>query len=62
MKRKLSWDKLSIILSLLVTLFLHNYVNQSRGYVAFGGECLLPVLAILVVILHKEFEEVRALK
>jgi len=37
-------------------------VNQSRGYVAFGGECLLPVLAILVVILHKEFEEVRALK
>lgn len=47
-----------IIATIILTPMAINYANEIRGYEAFGGECLLPMLGFLIIlIIETIFEE-----
>ena len=52
---------LVIIGTIILTILSINYANKLRGYQAYGGEYLIPVLGLLVVLvietIYEESEE-----
>lgn len=52
---------LVIIGTIILTILSINYANKLRGYPAYGGEYLIPVLGLLVVLvietIYEESEE-----
>lgn len=49
MKKLRIIEALIIIIPILLTPLLIDYVTEIRGYVAYGGEYLLPFLGVLIV-------------
>ena len=43
-------ELLVIIATIILTILSINYANKLRGYQAYGGEYLIPVLGLLVVL------------
>lgn len=43
-------ELLVIIGTIILTILSINYANKLRGYQAYGGEYLIPVLGLLVVL------------
>ena len=54
-------ELLVIIGTIILTILSINYANKLRGYQAYGGEYLIPVLGLLVVLvietIYEESEE-----
>ena len=54
-------ELLVIIATIILTILSINYANKLRGYPAYGGEYLIPVLGLLVVLvietIYEESEE-----
>ncbi len=52
---------LVIIGTIILTILSINYANKLRGHQAFGGEYLVPVLGLMVILiietLYEESEE-----
>lgn len=52
---------LVIIGTIILTILSINYANKLRGYQAYGGEYLIPILGLLVVLvietIYEESEE-----
>lgn len=49
---------LVIIGTIILTILSINYANKLRGYQAYGGEYLIPVLGLLVVlVIETTYEE-----
>lgn len=52
---------LVIIGTIILTILSINYANKLRGYQAYGGEYLIPVLGLLVILvietIYEESEE-----
>ena len=54
-------ELLEIKATIILTILSINYANKLRGYQAYGGEYLIPVLGLLVVLvietIYEESEE-----
>lgn len=52
---------LIIIATIILTILAINYANKIRGYSAMGGEYLIPILGLLIVLVietvYEESEE-----
>ena len=56
-------EMLVIIISIILTPMAINYANAFRGYKGYGGEYLLPVLGLLMVlVIETIYEEVERMK
>jgi cytochrome c biogenesis protein CcdA len=49
---------LVIIGTIILTILSINYANKLRGYQAYGGEYLIPVLGLLIIlVIETTYEE-----
>ncbi len=52
---------LIIIATIILTILAINYANKIRGYSAMGGEYLIPILGLLIILVietvYEESEE-----
>lgn len=52
---------LIIIATIVLTILAINYANKIRGYSAMGGEYLIPILGLLIILVietvYEESEE-----
>ena len=52
---------LIIIATIILTILATNYANKIRGYSAMGGEYLIPILGLLIILVietvYEESEE-----
>ena len=52
---------LVIIATIILTILAINYANKIRGYSAMGGEYLIPILGLLIILVietvYEESEE-----
>lgn len=47
-----------VIATIVLTLVSINYVNKIRGHIAYGGEYLIPVFGLLLIlVLETNLEE-----
>ena len=57
---------LIIIATIILTILAINYANKIRGYSAMGGEYLIPILGLLVILVietvYEESEEKKGKK
>jgi len=50
-------EVLIIIATIILTIVSINYANKIRGYQAFGGEYLVPVLGLLLILIIETIYE-----
>lgn len=50
-------EVLIIIATIILTIVSINYANKIRGYQAFGGEYLVPVLGVLLILIIETIYE-----
>lgn len=47
-----------IITTIIITIIAINYATKLRGYIAYGGEYLIPILGLLLVLnIETKYEE-----
>lgn len=47
-----------IIATIILTILAINYATKLRGYIAYGGEYLIPILGLLLVLnIETKYEE-----
>lgn len=54
-------DLIILILTIILTPKAIDYANAWRGYKGFGGEYLLPLIGLLIVLLVDSFYEINEL-
>lgn len=47
-------EVLIIIATIILTILAINYANKVRGYEAYGGEYLIPVAGLLIVLIIED--------
>lgn len=50
-------DLLTIIATIILTPMAINYANAWRGYKGFGGEYLIPILGLLIILIVETIYE-----
>lgn len=50
-------ELLVIIVTIILTILSINYTNKLRGHQAFGGEYLVPVLGLIVILIIETIYE-----
>ena len=50
-------EVLIIIATIILTIVSINYANKIRGYQAFGGEYLVPLLGLLLILIIETIYE-----
>lgn len=54
-------EVLIVITTIILTILAINYANKIRGYKAYGGEYLIPLIGLLIVLtideIYKESEK-----
>ena len=50
-------ELLVIIVTIILTILSINYANKLRGHQAFGGEYLVPVLGLMVILIIETIYE-----
>lgn len=51
-------ELLIMIITVILTVLAINYANKIRGYIAYGGEYLVPILGLLIIfIIETIYEE-----
>lgn len=48
-------ELITIIATIILTIISIKYANRIRGYKAFGGEYLVPVLGLIIVLVLESF-------
>ncbi len=48
---------LIILVTIILTIVSINYAEQLRGYKGYGGECLIPVFGLLILIIIEDICE-----
>ena len=48
---------LVIIATIVLTILSINYATKIRGYKAYGGEYLIPILGLIVLFILEEIHE-----
>ncbi|MCI9039956.1 MAG: hypothetical protein HFJ29_08960 [Clostridia bacterium] len=43
-----------IIATIILTILAINYANKIRGYQAYGGEYLIPIIGLLIVMVIED--------
>lgn len=43
-----------IIATIILTILAINYANKTRGYQAYGGEYLIPLIGVLIVMIIED--------
>ena len=43
-----------IIATIILTILAINYANKIRGYQAYGGEYLIPIIGLLIVMIIED--------
>ena len=52
-----------IITTIIITIIAINYATKLRGYIAYGGEYLIPILGLLLVLnIETKYEENEEMK
>ena len=46
-----------IIGTIILTILAINYANKIRGHIAYGGEYLIPVLGLLIILVIETIYE-----
>lgn len=50
-------ELLVIIATIILTVLAINYTNKLRGYVAYGGEYLIPLLGVIIILVIESIYE-----
>lgn len=50
-------ELITIIATIILTIVSIKYVNRIRGYKAFGGEYLVPVLGLIIILVLESILE-----
>ena len=48
-------ELITIIATIILTIVSIEYANRIRGYKAFGGEYLVPVFGLIIVLVLESF-------
>lgn len=48
-------ELITIIATIILTIVSIKYANRIRGYKAFGGEYLVPVFGLIIVLVLESF-------
>ena len=56
-KKKFLVEILVIIVTIILTILSINYANKIRGHKAYGGEYLVPVLGLIVILIIETLYE-----
>ena len=48
-------ELITIIATIILTIVSIKYTNRIRGYKAFGGEYLVPVFGLIIVLVLERF-------
>ena len=48
-------ELITIIATIILTIVSIKYANRIRGYKAFGGEYLVPVFGLIIVLVLERF-------
>ena len=48
-------EHITIIATIILTIVSIKYANRIRGYKAFGGEYLVPVFGLIIVLVLESF-------
>lgn len=48
-------ELITIIVTIILTIVSIKYANRIRGYKAFGGEYLVPVFGLIIVLVLESF-------
>lgn len=55
-----------IIATIIFTIIAINYANKTRNYQAFGGEYLIPIIGLIIILIietiYEDYEETEKIK
>lgn len=46
-----------VLATIILTVWAIKYANQVRGYKGFGGELLLPIISLMIILILEEYLE-----